>query len=142
MENTHSNTQTAVLLVGGAILIAVLVFILQLPSLSIRGLIVGERIVGGGQFWLLELIAGALTSVIITGIAVLLFRRLMLWVGVISVVIQLAWMASTQSFLTPVDSAAEVVFRSAEVVGIVAGAVIAVLVARGIFNARQKPAKP
>lgn len=140
MENTSSNTRTAAVLVGGAIVITVLVFVLQLPSLSLRGLIVGERIVGGGQFWLLELIAGALTSVIITGISVLLFRRLMFWVGVISVVIQLAWTASTQSFFTPADSVAEIVFRSAEVVGIVAGAVIAVLVARGIFP-RQKSVK-
>src|SRR6266705_728786 len=108
MENTRSNTQTAMVLLGGALLIAVLVFVLQLPSLSIRGLIVGERVVGGGQFWLLELIAGALTSVIITGVAVLLFQRLMLWVGVMSVVIQLAWMAFTQTFLVSADSVAEI----------------------------------
>jgi hypothetical protein len=136
MENTRSNVRTVIVLVGGTVVIAVLVFILQLPSLSIRGLIVGERIVAGGQFWLLELTAGALTSGIITGVTVLLFRRLVLWVGVTSVVMQLAWMAFTQSFATPVGSFADIAFRSAEFVGIVVGAVIAVLVARGILSGR------
>jgi hypothetical protein len=137
MENVRSN---AVILIAGVVVAAILAFLLQLPGLSIRTLLVGERTVGGGQFWLLEMIAGALTSLIITGIAVLLLRRLMLWVAAISVAIQLASMAFTQSYHMPADSVAEIMFRSAEVIGIVAGAVIAVLVARGLFTARQKPA--
>lgn len=141
MENRPSRTQTAIAVIGGAVVVAVLIFVLQLPGISIRGLVVGERVLGGGQFWLLELIAGAITSLIITGIAVLVFRRLALWIGVMSVVMQLAWLVLTQSFHTPADSFAEVAFRSAEFVGIVVGAAVAILVARGIFNARAKPAK-
>ncbi len=141
MENNRSGTQTTLAVIGGAVVIAVLIFVLQLPGISIRGLVVGERVLGGGQFWLLEFIAGALTSAIITAVAVVLFRRLMLWVGVISVVLQLAWLVLTQTFHAPADSLVEIMFRSAEAVGIVAGAVIAIFVARGIFNARATPAK-
>jgi hypothetical protein len=141
MENTRSDARTAISLLGGAAVIGVLVFVLQLPSLSIRSLIVGERVVGGGQFWLLELIAGALTSAIITAVAIAVFRRLALWIGMMSIAIQVVWMLFTQSFATPADSFAEIVFRSAELVGIVAGAVLAILVARGISNVRAKPVK-
>ena len=141
MENTRSRSQTTIAVIGGAVVIAVLLFVLQLPGLSIRGLVVGERVVGGGQFWLLEFIAGALTSAIITGVAVLLFRRLMLWMGAMSVVLQLAWLVLTQTFHAPADSIVEILFRSAECAGIVAGAAIAIFVARGIFNARATSAK-
>jgi hypothetical protein len=125
-------------LIGGAVAIVVLVFILQLPSLSIRGLVIGERVVGGGQFWLLEFIAGAMTSAIITGVAVLLFRRLMLWIGVISVLVQVVWTAFTQSFFTPADSFVEAALQSAEIMGIIVGATIAILVARGLLTPKPQ----
>jgi hypothetical protein len=141
MENKRSGIRTTMAVIGGVVVIAVLIFILQLPGLSIRGLVTGERVLGGGQFWLLEFIAGALTSAIITGVAVLLFRRLMLWVGALSVVLQSVWLVLTQTFHAPADSLAEILFRSAEFAGIIAGAAIAIFVARGIFNARATPAK-
>jgi hypothetical protein len=127
------------LLVGAAVVIAVLVLILQLPSVSVRKLLHGERIVAGGQFWLLELLAGGITSLIITGAAVLLFRRLMIWVSAISVVMQLAWMAFTLEFATAAGSIPDVAFRSAEPIGILVGAAFAVLITRGISSARQGP---
>lgn len=139
MENMRSRTQTTLAVIGGAVLVAVLIFVLQLPGLSVRSLVVGERILGGGQFWLLEFIAGALTSAIITGVAVLLFRRLMLWMAALSVLMQFIWLMVTQTFHGP-DSFAEMMFRSAEFAGIIAGAALALLVARGLFSNRAKPA--
>ena len=141
MEHLSSRSQTTIAVIGGAVVIAVLVFVLQLPGLSIRGLVVGERVLGGGQYWLLQFIAGALTSAIVTGVTVFLFRRLILWLGALSIVLQLAWLVLTQTFHAPAESIAEIFFRSAECVGIVVGAAIAVLVMRGIFNARTTPVK-
>jgi len=126
------------LLVGAAVLIAVLVVVLQLPSLSMRKLLHGERVVASGQFWLLEMLVGGITSFIITGITGLLLRRLMLWVSAMSVVMQLVWMAFTLKFASPPGSIAEVAFRSAEIVGVLVGAALAVLVVRGVFPAKHE----
>lgn len=140
MHDTNSfNARTAALLLGAAIAISILILVLQLPDLSVRRLLHGERVVASGQFWLLEMLAGAITSLIITAITILLFRRLLLWVSGLSVVMQLAWMAFTLRFASPADSIGEFAFRSAEIVGIVAGAALAVLAARGILSAKDTP---
>lgn len=139
MHSTHlSRTRTVALLVGAAVIIAVLVVVLQLPSLSVRKLLHGERVVASGQFWLLEMLAGGITSFIITGIPGLLLRRLMLWVSAMSVVMQFVWMAFTLKFASPAGSIAEMAFRSAEIVGVLVGAALAVLVVRGVLPAGRE----
>jgi len=104
----------------------------------VRRLLHGGRIFASGQFWILELLAGAITSFVITGIAVLLFRRLMLGVSVISVVVQFAWMAFTLEFATAATSSADVAFRLAEPLGVLVGAAFSVLLARRLFLRKQE----
>ena len=133
MHSLRSRTRMVGLLVGAAAIMAVLIFVLQLSSISVMKLIHGDRIVGSGQFWLLELLAGGITSFIVTGIALLLFRRLIIWVSALSIAMQFAWMAFTLEFATPANSIAEFAFRSAESAGIILGVALAVLVVRGLF---------
>jgi hypothetical protein len=137
MHKTRSYARLVGLLIAAAAVIAVLVIVLQLPGISVRKLLHGERVVASGQFWILELLAGGITSFIITGITVLLFRRVMIWVGAVSILMQLAWMTLTLEFASPAGSIGEVAFRTAEPVGIVLGAVLAVLVARGLLYGRS-----
>lgn len=70
---------------------------------------------------------------IITLVAVFLGKTLKFWIAVLSSAMQLLWLAITQDHVAPSDSGAELLFRLAEPLGIVLGAVVAVLLVRGML---------
>ena len=129
----------AVAAFGALFVIVLVMFLLQLPFLSPRKLIIGERVLGGGQFCILEALAGMVSSLIITIAAAVLAKDLMVWIAVLSSTIQIIWLAFTETYLLPLNSAAEFTFRAAEPLGVIVGAAIAVLIARGITSYRRRP---
>ena len=141
MSQTQTASRKSLVLVsiGAALLISILVFVMQLPSFSVRGLLIGDRVVSASQFWILEFLAGVVVSVVITGIALALFRRRYRLIFLLSVSLQLLWVVMTQTFVTPANSIIEAALRSSEAVGLIVGAAIALLVARGIAQLRAAP---
>ena len=127
MENKLPSFRTILSLAGAVLLIVILVLVFQLPSLSPRHFLIGNRTFGTGTYWALEIAVGAITSMIITLVAAIAWRKLALWIAALSIGIQVLWLYVTQTYLVPADSLVELLSRLAEPGGIVFGAAGAVL---------------
>ena len=137
VDNGVSRVRAVLVMFAAAVVIAALTLVLQAPGLAIRHVLIGDRVLPSGQFWFLEMLAGLLTSAVITSLAILVDRRFMIWIAAASVAIQLCWVYITHTSLVPIDSLGEILLRSSDALGILLGALVAVLLVRGIFSTRH-----
>jgi hypothetical protein len=134
--------QTILALIGAGVLIVILVFIFQLPSISPRHLLIGDRTLGGGDYLILELVVGAIASLIITFLVAAVWERLALYIAGLSVGIQVLWIYFTQQYIASANSLVELLSRLAEPGGVVLGAIAAIFLAHSIKSRLRKPSKP
>lgn len=108
----------------GALLAFVLVFILQMPPISLRGALIGNRIFTAPELGAMEFAVGLIASIVVLAICLLTIRRPALWLIVTAVIVQLVWNEFARGFSVDTQGLAELVIRYAQQVGVVIGGVV------------------
>lgn len=108
----------------GALLAFMLAFLLQMPPISLRGTLIGNRIYTAPELGAMEFGVGLIASIVILAICLLTIRRPPLWLIVIAVIVQLVWNEFARGFSVDAHGLAELVIRYAQQVGVVVGGVV------------------
>lgn len=117
----------------GALLALVAVFALQMPPISLRGALIGSKVLTAPELGVMEFVVGLSTSIVVSLLCVAVVRRPSVWLVMAAVLIQLIWNEVARGDSTEAQMAAELVIRYAQQVGAIVGG-IAVFWVLGLFN--------
>jgi hypothetical protein len=109
--------------VGVGLLIIVLNFIVQLPSIFnlIRSFFSSYGALNETQYWFFDFSLNITIAAVITALALLLVHGRMLLTVVISIVVQLLWYFLFHSYFDSAESIGELLFRASGAIGIILG---------------------
>ena len=97
------------------------------PWLSLRNIVVGARVLAFAEMAGLTFLVGAITSLLVVGVAVLVLRRFSLALILTAATVQILWLEFEWGFSVRAADASELMVRYAEELGVIAATIALVL---------------
>ena len=101
-----------------AVISLIAIFLLHQPSLSLHKIVIGDRVFTFFEMAALELIVGAVTSLLVVAVCALVSRRLSIAMIVVAATVQILWIEFEWGFSVKATDAKEMAVRFAGELGV------------------------
>jgi hypothetical protein len=110
-----------------AVICLVAIILAHQPWLSLHNIVIGAKVLTFTEMAGLTLLVGAVTSLLVVGVAVLVLRRFSLALILTAATVQILWLEFEWGFSVRAADASELMVRYAEELGVIAATIALVL---------------